>query len=328
MPKKLAKILEDAEKEIKKTIASAKKEEKGKEKETKTKLKTTKSKETKTKAKETKSKVKKEKTEKPEKEKKAETKKSSAKATKTTTKKTSTRAKKSSSEKTTARKTSSRSKKAKEEEEVKENANVEVAEYYDLPYRYDQTVIKMLAQTPTTLFIYWDISDKDRAKFIEQYGDQFFNNTKPVLVVHNNTLHYSFEIDIDDFANSWYLHVNDANCNYSVELGRRAKYYNNEEKSISLPNNYLYLTSSNTIDSPNDHVLFDKDLKTVYFMDTKTNIITEEDITSVSFFRNIGRIYNLYDLHTDFTANDWLNNKNWQLDFRNPSSGNPSSTFK
>ena len=313
MPKKLAKILEDAEKGIKKTLASAKKEEK----ETKTKSKETKSKETKTR-------VKKEKT---EKAKKAETKKSSAKTTKATTKKTSTRAKKASSEKTTTRKTSSRSKKPKEEE-VKENVNVEVAEYYDLPYRYDQTVIKMLAQTPTTLFIYWDISDKDRAKFIEQYGDQFFNNTKPVLVVHNNTLHYSFEIDIDDFANSWYLHVNDANCNYSVELGRRAKYYNNEEKSISLPNNYLYLTSSNTIDSPNDHVLFDKDLKTVYFMDTKTNIITEEDITSVSFFRNIGRIYNLYDLHTDFTANDWLNNKNWQLDFRNPSSGNPSSTFK
>lgn len=46
----------------------------------------------------------------------------------------------------------------------------------------------------------------------------FFNNTKPVLVIHNNTMHYSFEIEIDDFANSWYLHVNDANCEYTVDL--------------------------------------------------------------------------------------------------------------
>ena len=30
-----------------------------------------------------------------------------------------------------------------------------IAEYYDLPYRYNQTIVKLLYQTPTTLFIYW-----------------------------------------------------------------------------------------------------------------------------------------------------------------------------
>ena len=39
---------------------------------------------------------------------------------------------------------------------------VEIVEYYDLPYRYNQTVVKVLAQTPNTLFVYWDISDDDR----------------------------------------------------------------------------------------------------------------------------------------------------------------------
>ena len=43
-----------------------------------------------------------------------------------------------------------------------------VVEYYDLPYRYNQTVVKVLAQTPTTLFIYWDISDDDRKKYVEE----------------------------------------------------------------------------------------------------------------------------------------------------------------
>ena len=249
------------------------------------------------------------------------------KKSKTTKKVTTTKTKKTTTTKTTkARKTT----KEILPEEITASTDltkkIEILEYYDLPYRYNQTVVKVLAQTPTTLFIYWDISDDDRNRFVEQYGEDFFNNTKPVLVIHNNTMHYSFEIEIDDFANSWYLHVNDANCEYSVELGRRPKYYN-ESRHVDIPNNYLYVTSSNTIEAPNDHVLFDKNIKTVYFKDVKTNIVTAKNITSISFLRNMGKIYNLYDIQSDFTKNAWINSNHWQLDLKNPSSGS-SSTFK
>jgi len=239
--------------------------------------------------------------------------------TKKTTSKSSTSNKKGTNKKTTTTKksTTPRTKKPK----------IDVVEYYDLPYRYNQTVVKILYQTPTTLFIYWDISDVDRENFVKQYGENFFNNTKPVLVIHNDTLHYSFEIEIDDFANSWYLHVNDANCKYAVELGRRPKYYDNE-KHIEFPNNYLYITHSNEIEAPNDHVLFNKNMDTVYFKDVKTNIVTAESITSLSFIRNMGKIYSLFDLQTDFNQNNWLDNNYWQLDLNNPSSSNSSSTFK
>ena len=267
----------------------------------------------------------------------ASAKKSTSKktATKTTKKSTTTRTRKTAS--TTAVKKST-TKKSTTKATIKEiipeeitastdlTKKIDIIEYYDLPYRYNQTVVKVLAQTPTTLFIYWDISDDDRKKFIEQYGEDFFNNTKPVLIIHNNTMHYSFEIDIDDFANSWYLHVNDANCEYSIELGRRPKYYN-DDKHVDIPNNYLYVSSSNVIEAPNDHVLFDRNMKTVYFKDVKTNIVTTKDITSISFFRNMGKIYNLYDLKSDFNKNSWINSNHWQLEFKNPSSGS-SSTFK
>ena len=96
-----------------------------------------------------------------------------------------------------------------------------IAEYYDLPYRYNQTIVKLLYQTPTTLFIYWDISDEDREKFKKTYGEDFFEKTKPVLVVHNETKGYSFEVEINDFANCWYLNVNDSKCKYKIELGRK-----------------------------------------------------------------------------------------------------------
>ena len=99
-------------------------------------------------------------------------------------------------------------------------------EYYDLPYRYNETVVKILAQTPTTLFIYWDVSDKDRELYIEKYGEDFFSTTKPILIITNKTMNYTFEVEINDFANSWYLHLNDADCDYSVELGRRPIYSN------------------------------------------------------------------------------------------------------
>ncbi len=261
-------------------------------------------------------------------------KKSAEKTAKTTSKKsTGTASKKTTAKKATTKKAkgATRTKKATladiNPDEITSSTNltekIEILEYYDLPYRYNQTVVKVLAQTPTTLFIYWDISDKDRENFIRQYGADFFNNTKPVLIIHNKTMNYSFEIEIDDFANSWYLHVNDSNCEYYVELGRRPK-YNNSETQINIPNNYLYVSSSNEIDSPNDHVLFDKALKTVYFKDVKTNIVTAKDITSISFLRNMGKIYNLYDLYSDFTKNAWINH--WQLDLKNPSSS--SSTFK
>ena len=271
--------------------------------------------------------------------KKTTTKTSTAKKTSTTKKAATTKKSKTTkkvattkTKKTTTTKTTKAKKTTKEilPEEITASTDltkkIEILEYYDLPYRYNQTVVKVLAQTPTTLFIYWDISDDDRNRFVEQYGEDFFNNTKPVLVIHNNTMHYSFEIEIDDFANSWYLHVNDANCEYSVELGRRPKYYN-ESRHVDIPNNYLYVTSSNTIEAPNDHVLFDKNIKTVYFKDVKTNIVTAKNITSISFLRNMGKIYNLYDLQSDFTKNAWINSNHWQLDLKNPSSGS-SSTFK
>ena len=271
--------------------------------------------------------------------KKTTTKTSTAKKTSTTKKAATTKKSKTTkkvattkTKKTTTAKTTKSRKTTKEilPEEITASTDltkkIEILEYYDLPYRYNQTVVKVLAQTPTTLFIYWDISDDDRNRFVEQYGEDFFTNTKPILVIHNNTMHYSFEIEIDDFANSWYLHVNDANCEYSVELGRRPKYYN-ESRHVDIPNNYLYVTSSNTIEAPNDHVLFDKNIKTVYFKDVKTNIVTAKNITSISFLRNMGKIYNLYDIQSDFTKNAWINSNHWQLDLKNPSSGS-SSTFK
>lgn len=246
------------------------------------------------------------------------TKASSKKAatTKATGKKTATT--KSASKKSTATKKTTRTRKTTRKATNKKlDKKIEIVEYYDLPYRYNQTVVKVLAQTPTTLFIYWDISDKDRKNFENQYGEKFFENTRPILIIHNDTLGYSFEVGINDFANSWYLHVADAKCDYRIELGRRPIIKNEQ-----INTDYIYVATSNEIEAPNDHILFNKEQKMVYFRDVKTGKQTQKPINTISFMRNMGKIYNIYDLYKELYQNE---NIEEIYDLSNPSSGNPSS---
>ena len=234
-------------------------------------------------------------------------------AKKTTTKKTSTSKSTSTTKKKTA--TSKKVSTAKKTSVKKP----EVLEYYDLPYRYNQTVIKVLAQTPTTLFIYWDISDEDRENYKKQYGENFFNITKPVLIVYNDTLGYNFEVEINDFANSWYLHVADSKCDYRIELGRRP--ITNNDK---LNTDYIFISDSNEIESPNDKILFNKQQKMIYFRNTKTNKETQKSINNISFLTNMGKIYDIYDLYKLIYKNE---NVEEIYNTSNPTSGNPSSHF-
>ena len=145
---------------------------------------------------------------------KKETKTTTKKAVKDEAKKTTTKAK-TATKKTTTKATSKSATKAKSTTKAtKTTAKAKttrtrkakavapsVVEYYDLPYKYNQTVVKVLYQNPTTLFVYWEISDDDIENYKSTYGDNFFETTKPVLLIYNETMNYKFEIDINDFAN-------------------------------------------------------------------------------------------------------------------------------
>ena len=246
----------------------------------------------------------------------------SKKATSSKSSKTTSASKKTTSSKST-KKTSSQAKSTKKK--VSKKASVEKTkpiisnvEYYDLPYRYNETVVKILAQTPTNLFVYWDISDEDRNSYIKQYGEDFFNNTKPVLIITNKTMNYSFEVEINDYANSWYVHLNDADCDYSVELGRRPIYAN------SNIDNYVYISTSNDMEMPNNHILFDRLGKSVFFRNIKNNFVEEKEISSITFMKNIGKVYNIYEIYKNEIELEELDKENIRL---NLSSSN-SSTFK
>ena len=223
-------------------------------------------------------------------------------------------AKKSASEK--KKTTSTKAKVTKRSKPIKAKKEpVYIIEYYDLPYRYNQTIVKVLAQTPTSLFVYWDISDDDRNSYISKYGENFFETTKPVLVIHNETMNYTYEIEINDFANSWYLHVNDPDCKYSMELGRRPK-----ERNSSL---YIPITYSNKIDAPNNHVLYNSINSDglVKYRNVKSNNIFNKSV--LSFIPNMLKIKDLHALYKLLYKDGIESIEN--SDINNPSSGSISS---
>lgn len=245
------------------------------------------------------------------------------KATKTSTKKETS---KSTASKSTSKKTSpksrSTSKTTRKSKNVAPPTNVE---YYDLPYKYNQTVVKILYQNPTTLFVYWEISDQDVNHYKELYGDNFFEITRPVLIVYNDTMHYHFEIGINDFANSWYFNINDSNCNYRIELIRKPISYNENIRRD------IYISSSNVLETPNDKILFSTDEPNIiYFKNTKNGnqrkvnllkLLEKLNLSNKDFgFPIVRNIYDLYKLvyHID-------NAGEFSIDLNNPSSGNPSS---
>lgn len=222
--------------------------------------------------------------------KKATSKKTPSKSSsikKNTSKKSDTSSKKATTKNTTTKTSSNKKTTTKKVSSKKEPA---LMEYYDLPYKYNQTLVKVLAQTPNTLFIYWEISDDDIANYKQKYGENFFETTKPVLIIHNTTLNYSFEVEINDFANSWYLHIDNSKSDYNIELGRRPI-----QKNENIKDDYIYFTSSNTIETPNDHILFNSSKK-VAFRNIKTN---QEINKQLSFVKNFAVPYEIYDFYKD-----------------------------
>ncbi len=209
---------------------------------------------------------------------------------------------------------------------------VNILEYYDLPYRYNETVVKILAQTPKILFVYWDVSDDDREKYKEKYGEFFFNDTYPVLIVHNKTFNYYQEIEINDFANSWYISINDSRSEYSVELGRRFKEY--AKRNEVMPhkedvNSLIYVTTSNNLIMPNDRVLLNELKPQVKYRNVKTGEEAYKNVKSILANNKLVNFYELYkELYQVEDLSEFLVLGDPTL--ANPTSSfmNPTSTFK
>ena len=85
---------------------------------------------------------------------------------------------------------------------------------------------------------------------------------------------------------------------------------------------YIYIKESNEIIAPNDHVLLEEIKPKIKYKNAKTNEVIFKNISNVikdgkilDFYSLYQVMYNVEDINEFFALN-------------NPSSGNPTSTFK
>ena len=110
------------------------------------------------------------------------------------------------------------------------------SEYYELPKKYNQTMIRLLVQSPKRMYVYWEVSDETIKLFSKEYAN--YSDCTPVLKITNITKNYSYVIPVDPYANNYYIDVEDSGCNYKVELGRAIK------------TNFVNIYTSNTVTVP------------------------------------------------------------------------------
>ena len=212
-------------------------------------------------------------------------KKASTSKAKITTKKTNT-IKKSSPKSNTVRKTNTQKKAPARTKKIP----TIITEYYDLPNSYNQTTVKLLFQTPKKLFVYWEISEADKLKYLKEQGKDFFAKTSPFLIVKNKTKNYSFEVEVNDFANSWYFDVPDSNCEYEVELIRKNK--QTQEPTL--------ITTSNEMEVPNNCILFEQNRKEIFFKNVKTDDVICKSVVNLQFINHLGNVCNANAFYKKF----------------------------
>lgn len=203
----------------------------------------------------------------------------------------------------------------------KETRKEYISEYYELPQSYNESTVRLIAQTPKRLFVYWDISTRQKEALLEAYGDTFFEDSYPILIVKSKSNDIQFEVTVNDFANSWYIDIPDDTQSYKVEYGRRLKkgfnnlvtqdqkkqapkniyttniFWNNIidkknlNENISFPasvhiGDTLILKSSNELISPNGHI---NDTTSIKFIDINTGNIDSINYDNIK--TNINHIY-------------------------------------
>lgn len=215
-----------------------------------------------------------------------------SKTKKATTKKATTASK--SAVKSTTKKTST-----KKSTPRKKKLDTTILEYYDLPATYNKTTVRLLFQTPKKLFVYWEISEADKQKYFDENGKDFFETTTPFLVVTNKTKNYSFEVEVNDFANSWYFDVPDSNCEYEVSLIRKNKVTN-------VPTT---ITSSNELEVPNSRILFEQNRKEIFFKNVKTNDVVSKSVVNLQFINHLGNVINANSFYKKFYKEEDLNER-------------------
>jgi len=122
------------------------------------------------------------------------------------------------------------------------------AEYEELPERYGESFVMLLARDPWWLHSFWEVSPQRLGEAAAHFGDRW-EQTRSVLRVYDVTAvdfdgtnaHSSFDIELRGNASSWYIHAGSPNRSWIVDIGR-----------LSPDDEFFVLARSNVAATPRD----------------------------------------------------------------------------
>lgn len=113
----------------------------------------------------------------------------------------------------------------------------------EFPQNYGKNQLVLLVRDPEWLYAYWEITATVQSEFSRQFGE-LWNESQAMLRVYDITggdQKQFIDINIQDYSNSWYLHVGKPNHTFFVDLGRL------------LPDGRFYcIARSNTVTTPSN----------------------------------------------------------------------------
>ncbi len=96
----------------------------------------------------------------------------------------------------------------------------------ELPYGYDQDRMVLQVRDPRWLHAYWDIRNQTLDGFKSRLRDDFYRSRRVLRVYditniafNGNNANSFFDIQINEFASSWYIDTNGPGRSWCVDLG-------------------------------------------------------------------------------------------------------------
>jgi hypothetical protein len=110
---------------------------------------------------------------------------------------------------------------------------------WTIPHTYGIDRLALLPRDPHWLFSYWELTPVLAQKMKEQY--HHWREGRFVLRVYNLNTSASKDLDISENVDNWYFSVEDADCEYRVEIGR-----------VLSDGQFVSMLQSNTVRTPRD----------------------------------------------------------------------------
>jgi len=97
----------------------------------------------------------------------------------------------------------------------------------DIPDSYNETYMRAIPRDPQWVFAFWEISDETRRDLRSNIGESGFASAKRIVrlldvtdIAYNGSNAERYvDIEINEFANNWYIQVPESGRSYVVELG-------------------------------------------------------------------------------------------------------------